>query len=89
MLLEFAARHGAALLPDHRAEDFPTMHWMVQAGFGVAPCSLLLAESVPQGLVVRALRPAPPKLNVYAIWRGKVPQPPVARWMQQAGEAFA
>lgn len=89
MLLEFAARHGAALLPDHRAEDFPALHWMVQAGFGVAPCSLLLAESVPQGLVVRALRPAPPKLAVYAIWRGKVPPPPVARWLQLAGEAFA
>lgn len=89
ILLEFAARNGAALLPQHTAEDFPALHWMVQAGFGVAPCSLLLADSVPRGLVVRALRPAPPRLQVNAIWRGRVPAPPTARWLQLAGEGFA
>jgi DNA-binding transcriptional LysR family regulator len=89
ILLEFAARHGAALLPQRSAEDFPALHWMVQAGFGVAPCSLLLADSVPRGLVVLPLRPAPPRLVVNAIWRGRVPGPPTARWLQMAGEGFA
>lgn len=89
ILLEFAARHGAALLAQHSAEDFPTLHWMVQAGFGIAPCSLLLADSVPRGLVLRALRPAPPRLLVNAIWRGRVPTPPTARWLQMACEGFA
>jgi DNA-binding transcriptional LysR family regulator len=89
ILLEFAARHGAALLAQHSAEDFPALHWMVQAGFGIAPCSLLLADSVPRGLVLRALRPAPPRLLVNAIWRGRVPTPPTARWLQMACEGFA
>jgi DNA-binding transcriptional LysR family regulator len=89
ILLEFAARHGAALLPQHSAEDFPALHWMVQAGFGIAPCSLLLADSVPRGLVVCPLRPAPPRLLVNAIWRGRVPAPPTARWLQMACEGFA
>ncbi len=89
ILLEFAARHGAALLAQHSAEDFPALHWMVQAGFGIAPCSLLLADSVPRGLVLRPLRPAPPRLLVNAIWRGRVPTPPTARWLQMACEGFA
>jgi DNA-binding transcriptional LysR family regulator len=89
ILLEFSARHGAALLPHHSAGDFPALHWMVQAGFGVAPCSLLLADSVPRGLVVLPLRPAPSRLHVNAIWRGRVPVPPTARWLQMAGEGFA
>jgi DNA-binding transcriptional LysR family regulator len=89
ILLEFSARHGVALLPQYGAEDFPALHWMVQAGFGVAPCSLLLADSVPRGLVVLPLRPSPPRLQVNAIWRGRVPVPPTARWLQMAGEGFA
>ena len=89
ILLEFAARHGAALLAQHSAEDFPALHWMVQAGFGIAPCSLLLADSVPRGLVLRPLRPAPPRLLVNAIWRGRVPTPPTARWLQMACQGFA
>ncbi len=89
ILLEFAARHGADLRPQYSAEDFPGLHWMVQAGFGVAPCSRLLADAVPRDLVVRPLRPAPPRLFVNAIWRGRTPLPPTARWLQLAGEAFA
>jgi DNA-binding transcriptional LysR family regulator len=89
VLLEHAARHGATLLPQPGAEDFPALHWMVQAGLGVAPCSLLLADSVPRGLVVRPLRPPPPRLVVNAIWRGRVPMPPVARWLQLAGTVQA
>ncbi|MBI5688802.1 MAG: LysR family transcriptional regulator [Verrucomicrobia bacterium] len=89
LLLELAAREGVALRPQHSADDFPALHWMVQAGFGVAPCSLRLSESVPNGLVVRPLRPMPPRLHVNAIWRGRVPSPPTARWLQMAGAAFA
>jgi DNA-binding transcriptional LysR family regulator len=88
ILLEFAARHGATLRPERVAEDFPALHWMVQAGFGVAPCSLLLAGNVPRDLALRPLRPAPPRLYVNAIWRGRTPPPPTAHWLRLAAEAF-
>lgn len=55
--LEFAAKHGVALTAVHAAEDFPSMHWMVRAGLGVAPCSLLLREALPAGLVAKSVRP--------------------------------
>ncbi|GAB4168539.1 MAG: LysR family transcriptional regulator [Terrimicrobiaceae bacterium] len=87
MLLEHAARHRTALLPVHDADDFPALQWMVRAGLGIAPTSLLLTP--PDGLTARPLLPALPKLDVCAIWRGNVPAPPVARWLQQAGKRVA
>ncbi len=60
----FLMSHGVRLKPVHGAEDFPSLHWMVRAGLGVAPCSLLLAEGLPQGLVCKPLRPAPETLSI-------------------------
>lgn len=87
--LEFAAKHGVSLTAVHAAEDFPSMHWMVRAGLGVAPCSLLLREALPTGLVAKPVRPLLPKLEIHALWRGQVPPPPAARWLKLLGEALA
>ena len=76
------------LTAHHAAEDFPSLHWMVRAGFGIAPCSLLLSDSLPAGLVARSLRPSLPQLEIHALWRGRVPPPTAARWLQMAGAAF-
>jgi DNA-binding transcriptional LysR family regulator len=87
--LELAAKHGVLLTTLHAAEDFPSLHWMVRAGFGVAPCSLLLADALPGGLVAKTVRPSLPKLEIHALWRGRVPPPPAARWLKMMGEPFA
>ncbi len=87
--LQLAAKHGVRLAPLRAAEDFPSSHWMVRAGFGVAPCSLLLADALPGGLVARPVRPALPKLEIHALWRGRVPPPPAARWLKMFGTPFA
>lgn len=68
-ILGFAARERIELRAQHAAEDFPSLHWMVRAGLGFAPCSLLLADTLPRGLVARPLRPGPPKLTICALWR--------------------
>ena len=88
-LAELAEHHSVrqTLLP--LAEDFLSLHWMVRAGLGFAPCSLLLREGLPRGLNVRPIRPAPPKLEIHALWRGATPSPTAARWLQMAGEGFA
>lgn len=85
-LLHHAARHGATLSPFHAAEDFPSLHWMVRAGLGIAPCSLLLADGLPQGLVAKQLRPSPPKLEIDVIWRGSKPEPAAERFIQMLSE---
>lgn len=87
--LELAAKNRVKLTPSHTAEDFPSLHWMVRAGMGVAPCSLLLADALPGGLVARPVRPSPPILEIHALWRGRVPPPPAARWLKILGEPFA
>jgi DNA-binding transcriptional LysR family regulator len=70
-IMELAARERVELTPKAAAEDFSSLHWMVRAGLGVAPCSLLLGDSLPQGLVVRPLFPAPAKLPIHALWTGE------------------
>ncbi len=87
--LELAAKHGVRLTALHAAEDFPSLHWMVRAGFGIAPCSLLLADALPGGLVANPVRPSLPRLEIHALWRGRVPPPPAARWLKMMGEPFA
>lgn len=42
----------------------------VRAGLGVAPVNLLLGDGLPRGLVAKPLKPAPPKLEIHALWRG-------------------
>jgi DNA-binding transcriptional LysR family regulator len=79
LLLNHAARHGAVLSPIHAAEDFPSLHWMVRAGLGIAPCSLLLADGLPRGLLAKRLKPAPPRLAINAIWLGAKPSPAAER----------
>lgn len=85
--LELARRHDVELTALHAAEDFPSMHWMVLAGFGVAPCSLLLAGTLGAGIVAKPIQPALPKLEIHALWRGQVPPPSVARWLKLLGTA--
>ncbi len=87
--LELAAKHGVLLTPTHTADDFPSLHWMVRAGLGVAPCSLLLHDALPAGLVARPVRPMLPRLEIHAIWRGRVPPPSAARWLKLIGAPFA
>jgi DNA-binding transcriptional LysR family regulator len=70
LLLAHAAKHGIRLFPIHIAEDFPSLHWLVRAGLGIAPCSLLLADGLPRGLAASRIRPPPEKLEVNAIWKG-------------------
>jgi DNA-binding transcriptional LysR family regulator len=89
LLIEHAGKHGVALRPLHAAEDFPSLYWLVRAGLGVAPGSLLLADGLPRGLVAKPLRPSAPKLAIHAIWRGTTPPPTAARWLQVAGQPFA
>jgi DNA-binding transcriptional LysR family regulator len=81
-LSELAAHHGVTLKAAHSAEDFPSLHWMVRAGLGIAPCSLLLADSLAAGLVAKRLRPSPPKLGIRTIWRGATPPPTAAGWLK-------
>jgi DNA-binding transcriptional LysR family regulator len=89
LLLEHARKHGVELRPLHPADDFPSLHWLVRAGLGVAPVSLLLGEGLPRGLVAKPLKPAPPKLEIHALWRGATPSPPAARLLQISGQGFA
>jgi DNA-binding transcriptional LysR family regulator len=69
LLLTHSAKHQVRLFPIHIAEDFPSLHWLVRAGLGIAPCSLLLADGLPRGLAANRLKPAPEKLEVNAIWK--------------------
>jgi len=85
-LLGHAVRHGATLSPFHAAEDFPSLHWMVRAGLGIAPCSLLLADGLPRGLMAKQLRPSPPILEINAIWRGSKPEPAAERLIRMLSE---
>jgi len=87
-LLSHAARHAVTLRARHAAIDFPSLHWMVRAGLGVAPCSLWLAPTLPAGLAVRRLRPGPARLSLHACWRGEQPSAPAARWLLQARTAL-
>jgi DNA-binding transcriptional LysR family regulator len=87
--LELARRHNVQLTALHAAEDFPSIHWMVRAGIGVAPCSLLLGDTLPAGLLARPIHPALPKLEIHALWRGQLPPPPAARWLRSIGNPFA
>jgi DNA-binding transcriptional LysR family regulator len=88
LLLGHAARHGIRLTAVHVAEDFPSLHWMVRAGLGIAPCSLLLADGLPRGLVAKKLKPAPARLEINAIWCGAKPAPAAARLIQKLGNNF-
>lgn len=78
LLLQQAARHRVVLQPHHAAQDQPSLQWMVLAGQGIAPCSNLLADGLPRGLIVRKLQPAGAKLPISAIWRGPEIQPAAA-----------
>lgn len=84
-ILELAARRGVELAPKYLAEDFPSLHWMVRAGLGVAPCSLLLSDSLPLGLTVRRLSPAPHRLPIHALWLGAKPVPIAAQLLELLG----
>ncbi|HET9377053.1 MAG TPA: hypothetical protein VFO40_18915, partial [Chthoniobacterales bacterium] len=68
-LLAHAAQHGVRLFPIHVAEDFPSLHWLVRAGLGIAPCSLLLADGLPRGLRAHRIKPTLEKLTVNAVWK--------------------
>jgi DNA-binding transcriptional LysR family regulator len=81
LLLAHTARHRAQLFPIHTAEDFPSLHWLVRAGVGIAPCSLLLADTLPRGLVAKRIRPAPEKLYVDAIWNRAGLSPAAANFL--------
>jgi DNA-binding transcriptional LysR family regulator len=87
--IELARNQGVELAALHLAEDFPSLHWMVRAGFGVAPCSLLLADTLPAGLAARPVQPPLPMLEIHALWRGRVPPPSAARWLKMLGAPFA
>ncbi len=89
ILLEHARRHGIELRPLRTADDFPSLHWLVRAGLGVAPVSLLLADALPRGLVAKPLKPAPSRLEIHALWRGSTPPPTAARLLQMSGKGFA
>lgn len=88
-IAELAERHGVRLTSLPLAEDFLSLHWLVRAGQGFAPCSLLLRDGLPRGLTARPLRPAPPKLEIHAIWRGATPPATAARWLRMVGAGFA
>ncbi len=55
---------------------------MVLAGLGVALYSLLLADTLPAGLLAKPVQPALPKLEIHALWRGAAPPPPADRWLR-------
>ena len=82
LLLAHAAKHHVRLFPVHIAEDFPSLHWLVRAGLGIAPCSLLLADGLPRGLTANRIKPAPEKLQVNAIWKGTDLSPSAAKFLQ-------
>jgi DNA-binding transcriptional LysR family regulator len=82
LLLTHAAKYGIRLFPIHIAEDFPSLHWLVRAGLGIAPCSLLLADGLPRGLAASRIKPAPEKLEVNAIWKGTDLRASAAKFLQ-------
>ena len=67
-IVDLAARAKIDLHVRHAAEDFASLLWSVRAGLGIAPCSLLLSDSLPGGLTVHRLSPSPPKLPIVALW---------------------
>lgn len=80
--IDLARSGGVRIEAWHAADDFPSIHWLVRAGVGVAPCSLLLADTLAADLVARPLRPALPKLGLHALWRGSEPPPAGQRWLR-------
>jgi DNA-binding transcriptional LysR family regulator len=82
LLMTHAAKHDVRLFPVHIAEDFPSLHWLVRAGLGIAPCSLLLADGLPRGLAANRIKPSPKKLEVNAIWTGTDLPPSAAKFLQ-------
>jgi DNA-binding transcriptional LysR family regulator len=82
LLLAHAARHGIRLFPIYIAEDFPSLHWLVRAGLGIAPCSLLLADGLPRGLRANRIKPTPEKLTVNAVWKGSDLPAGAAKFLQ-------
>jgi DNA-binding transcriptional LysR family regulator len=81
-LLTHVAKHGVRLFPIHIGEDFPSLHWLVRAGLGIAPCSLLLAPGLPRGLRACRIKPAPEKLEVNAVWRATDLPASAAKFLQ-------
>jgi DNA-binding transcriptional LysR family regulator len=84
--LALAGDHGITLSPLRAAEDFPSLQWLVRAGLGVAPGNLLLADGLPAGLVTRPVRPALPRLEIHALWCGRVPPAAADRWLRLLGK---
>lgn len=84
--LDLARAHAVWLDASHAADDFPSLHWMVLAGVGVAPCSLLLSGTLAAGLTAKPVSPPLPRLEIHAVWRGRVPPPAAVRWLKAIGE---
>lgn len=62
-------RDGCAqrqITPDfhYAADDLTELLWLVSAGTGLCPCSLLLGHQVPPGAELRPLSSAAPKLAI-------------------------
>ena len=88
LLLSHGATHGVQLSAIHEAQDFPSLHWMVRAGLGIAPCSLLLADAISPDLIVRPLEPAPDPLHLAFCWIGPEPSATAGLWMQRIEDAL-
>ncbi|MBV8277687.1 MAG: LysR family transcriptional regulator [Verrucomicrobia bacterium] len=88
-IMELAARQRVKLFPRRVVDDFLSLYWAVRSGLGVAPCSLLLIDSLPHGLVGRPLRPAPPRLPVHALWLARQPVPGVGRLLEMLVDQVA
>ena len=86
--LGHALRHKVRLIPTHTADDFPSLHWRVRAGPGIAPCSLLLNDGLSMKMTARPIRPAPATLEINAIWRGLTPEPTAEKLLQLIQESF-
>ncbi len=88
LLTGHAAVHGVTLTTVHEAQDFPSLHWMVLAGLGIAPCSLLLAGSIHPQLTVRPLTPSPTSLELAFCWLGAEPSKIAGLWLERAMPAL-
>ena len=63
------ACHEAKVEPDFLSagKDHAELLWLVAAGMGICPCSLLLQHAIPPGAVLRPLTGRAPKLKIALI----------------------
>ncbi|HEX7653263.1 MAG TPA: LysR family transcriptional regulator [Verrucomicrobiae bacterium] len=80
--LTACSQAGAKVHPAIHAHDIQTKMWLISAGFGVAPTSVLMMEVKRPGLVFRELPSGLPPIKTALVWRGVDESPLVRNFLE-------